>query len=185
MNKKPILINFSTKPRPDNSWLLKSLLMVAILISLLGGGMGFFYSKALNELHCQESINKDLYANMNEYAKLQEVLESKQAIENEYNAKVRHVTEKTRESYRLSSVFNIAETAIPPNIQIINLKINNNKVTLTGLADDYTGVARMLAALRTNTMLSNTGIISNQNYLNEGKVLFEIETVWEAASRCN
>lgn len=185
MKRKQILINLSTQPRPDNSWLLKSLLLAAILIIVLGGGMGFFYNQALNSFRYQEAIYNELHSNKNEYVKMQQAIEKQEAVERAYNTKVRHVTEKTKESYRLSTAFSIIEHAVTPNTQIINLKINSNKVILTGLADDYTEVAQVLAALRSSTLLTNTGLISNQNVMESGKVLFEIETVWEAASRCN
>lgn len=185
MKSKQILINLSTKARPDNSRMIKNLLIVTILIIVLGGGMGFFYNKALNEWRYQEAIYNELNSNKNMYIKMQKDLEKQQAVEDNYNAKVKHVMEKTKESYRLSSAFYIIESATPSNTQIINLKINNNKVVLTGLATDYTEVAQMLALLRSSTMLSNAGLISNQNIMDSGKVLFEIETVWGAVSRCN
>lgn len=185
MKRRPILINLSTKPRPDNSILIKNFIITVSLIVVLAGGMGFFYNNALQEFKNQKDIHIELNTNQRAYSELQEEVERQKLLEDKYFAKANHVAEKTKESYPLSSAFNIIETAIPPNTQIINLKIDHNKILLRGLASNYTEVAQTLAILRSNTVLTDAGIISKQNMVDSGKVLFEIETVWEAVSICN
>ncbi len=185
MKRRPISINLSTKPRPDNSIFIKNLIITVSLIFVLAGGMGFFYNNALQEFKSQKDIHIELNAKLGTYTELQEEMERQKLLEEKYFAKANHVAEKTKETYPLSGAFNIIETAIPPDTQIINLKIAHNKIVLRGLAANHTEVAQILAVLRTNTVLSNTGIISQQDMIDNGKVLFEIEAVWEAVSICN
>lgn len=175
---KPIKINLSTKPRTDSRIIIIRVSIV-LLVSFLGIGMGFFYCKALHELRLQEAMNQNLKSQQAEYINLQQDLEKQLDLDNKLKAKARHVEELSKKSPLLSKAFSEIEAAVTPNTQLLELEITSDKVLLTGLSSNFTEVAKMLATLEKSEILSNTGLISSREIL-DNIVIFEIETVWEA-----
>lgn len=175
---KPIKINLSTKPRTDSKLIITRVFII-LLVSLLGTTMGFYYSKALNEFRLQEAINQSLKSQHAEYINLQKALEKQLELENKLKTKAKHVEELSKNSPLLSKAFSEIEAAVTPNTQLLELEITSDKVLLTGLSSNFTEVAKMLATLEKSEILSNTGLISSREIL-DNIVIFEIETVWEA-----
>lgn len=178
MSKK-IKINLSTQPR-RNSKLIITRVLVIVLVGLIGSGMGFYYSKAKNELRDLEAINMNLIAKNAPYEDLQENLEKQLNLEKEFKAKAKHVEELTQTTPMLSKAFSEIEGAVTPDVQVIDLEITRDKVLITGLSTDFTEVAKTLAALRESEIITNAGLISSQKVIDSNVVFFEIETMWEA-----
>lgn len=175
---KPIKINLSTKPRTDSRIIIIRVSIV-LLVSFLGIGMGFFYCKALHELRLQEAMNQNLKSQQAEYINLQQDLEKQLDLDNKLKAKARHVEELSKKSPLLSKAFGEIETAVTPDMQLLELQITSDRVLITGLSPDFTEVAKMLAALEKSEIFSNTGLISSRETIGN-RVIFEIETGWEA-----
>jgi|GEM_PF-4589193 len=166
--------------KKDRGRLKRNIIRVisVILVGLLGGGMGYFYYLALQDLKIEKTKNQQLQEQLSHYKDAEDILKSYQELKHDLNRKNKIVKSLESLTIPYGPFLQEIERTIPPEIVLTDLQLEYTKLQLQGNAPDHSSVARFVAGLEECSRFKSVGLIFSDSSQARGRIMFEILVNW-------
>jgi|GEM_PF-3512350 len=170
----PIMINLLEVDQAKLKKRQVLLFIIALIVPMLGIMAGLYFIN-LNAYNQQIALNKRLIAEREQYSVLTSALEVNQVFRQKYEAKRNSIAKVEAMQITYTDVLEELSRSLPHRVVISHVRIEPDKISITGSAPGHDVVAHFLSSLRQSSLLGEVNMLSSETAPNSEETIFSIK----------